>query len=70
MNKIWIAEGKIISTPSSENLCRTQAEIRLFNSSVKDLLCSPLGNHLLMVSGKCSAQLKEFQELYISSKST
>ena len=63
MNKVWTAEGKIVSTPSFENLCRTQAEVKLINSSVSELLTSPLGNHLLMINGKHSQQIQESLEL-------
>jgi L-fucose isomerase-like protein len=52
MDQVWLAEGEIIASGSADNLCRTQAEIRLTSGgSVDDLLRSPLGNHLVLVNG-------------------
>ena len=51
LEKFWVAEGDIISAGNSEMLCRTQAEIRLNDEPVKDILERPLGNHLVMVKG-------------------
>ncbi len=51
MEKLWLAEGDIIQSGKSEDLCRTQAEIRLSTGHVSDLLNAPLGNHLTMVQG-------------------
>jgi len=51
MDKIWIAEGEIIQAGEAEDLCRTQAEVKLTNGTVRDLLQAPLGNHLILVKG-------------------
>jgi L-fucose isomerase-like protein len=52
MDRLWIAEGEILRSGNAENLCRTQAEIRLTRGgTVTDLLRAPLGNHLVVVLG-------------------
>ena len=59
IEKMWVAEGKIIKTGNSEHLCRTQVEIRLTNGNVNELLSSPLGNHIILVNGHHAVKLKE-----------
>ena len=66
LDKIWIAEGELTECGSDENLCRTQAHIKLKEpAKVSDLLNNPLGNHLLMVYGNYAGELKEWWELFI-----
>ncbi|MGE5458019.1 MAG: fucose isomerase, partial [Methanococcaceae archaeon] len=61
MERIWIAEGNIIKAGFAENLCRTQAEIKLTEGgNVKDLLNSPLGNHIVMVFGHHMMRLQHW----------
>ena len=66
MKKLWLAEGNIIQAGFAENLCRTQVEIELISGgSVKDLLQTPLGNHLVMLSGHHLERLKSWWEMMI-----
>jgi L-fucose isomerase-like protein len=66
MEKLWLAEGNIIQAGFAENLCRTQVEIELISGgSVKDLLQTPLGNHLVMLSGHHLERLKSWWEMMI-----
>lgn len=65
IEKIWLAEGEIIQTGNSEHLCRTQIEIQLTNGNVKELLTSPLGNHIILVSGHHAERLKDFWKMLI-----
>lgn len=52
MDRVWLAEGEILRNGDADNLCRTQAEIRLIRGGkVSDLLLAPLGNHLVVVLG-------------------
>ena len=52
LDKIWLANGEIVSTSKEEDLCRTQIEVRLNSDcNVTDLLTNPLGNHLIIVPG-------------------
>jgi L-fucose isomerase-like protein len=62
LDQVWLAEGKIISSGSADNLCRTQAEIRLTaGGRVDDLLRSPLGNHLVLVNGHHLRRLESWR---------
>lgn len=65
IEKIWLAEGEIIQTGNSEHLCRTQIEIQLSKGNVKELLTSPLGNHIILVSGHHAERLKNFWKMLI-----
>jgi L-fucose isomerase-like protein len=52
MDRLWLAEGDILRSGDAENLCRTQAEIKLTRGgTIADLLRAPLGNHLVLVFG-------------------
>lgn len=52
MELFWGAEGEVIENIYSENLCRTQVDIKLLSPHrVEDLLNNPLGNHLIFVKG-------------------
>ena len=65
MEKIWLAEGEIIKTGYAENLCRTQAEVRLTQGNVLELLHAPLGNHLILVKGHHNHRLRTWWETMI-----
>ena len=59
MDRVWLAEGEILRPGNAEDLCRTQAEIQLTaGGRVADLLRAPLGNHLVLVSGRHLERLK------------
>ena len=59
LDKIWLAEGEIIHSGRAENLCRTQVEVKITaGNTVEQLLDSPLGNHITLVSGN---HLKRFE---------
>jgi L-fucose isomerase-like protein len=67
LQKLWLAEGNIIQAGFAENLCRTQVEIELTSGeSVKDLLHTPLGNHLVMLSGHHLERFKTWWEMMIN----
>ncbi|MBT8379068.1 MAG: fucose isomerase [Ignavibacteria bacterium] len=65
MDKIWIAEGEIIQAGKAEDLCRTQAEVKLNNGTIRDLLQAPLGNHLILVKGHHLKQLTDWWKIFI-----
>ncbi len=52
MDKLWLAEGEVVQAGFAEDLCRTQAEIKIHQGQISELLLSPLGNHLVMVQGQ------------------
>lgn len=66
LDKIWVSNGEIIESGSSENLCRTQVKVKLHGSSkVSDLLTAPLGNHILLMRGSYTKELMEWWETFI-----
>ncbi len=66
LEKIWISNGEIIESGSSENLCRTQVKVKLHGSAkASDLLTSPLGNHVLLMRGSYAKELMEWWETFI-----
>lgn len=67
MDKLWLAEGEILSAGNAENLCRTQVKIRLTRGGrVADLLHAPLGNHLVLIRGHHAERLRNWWETFIS----
>lgn len=68
IEKIWLAEGEISRSGNAENLCRTQAEVKLSEGgTVKDLLNFPLGNHIILVKGHYMKKLQSWWDMMISS---
>jgi L-fucose isomerase-like protein len=66
LEKIWISNGEILESGSSENLCRTQVKVKLHGSAkASDLLISPLGNHVLLMRGSYAKELLEWWETFI-----
>ncbi|MBA4406261.1 fucose isomerase [bacterium] len=66
LDKIWVSNGEIIESGSSENLCRTQVKVKLHGSSkASDLLTAPLGNHILLMRGSYTKELMEWWEMFI-----
>lgn len=65
MKKLWLAEGEIVEAGDSEDLCRTQARIKLNTGGISDLLESPLGNHIVMVQGHHLKRLHDWWRLMI-----
>ena len=59
LDKIWIAEGKVLRHLKEPDLCRTQIEIVLSPEKLENLLAEPLGNHLLILPGNYSDKLKK-----------
>lgn len=63
MDRLWLAEGRILRSGDAENLCRTQVEVQLTNGgTVTDLLRAPLGNHLVLVFGHHLNRLQRWCE--------
>lgn len=52
LDRVFIAEGRVMSKPHIADACRTQVEIELSPASLRLLREQPLGNHLLMLPGK------------------
>jgi L-fucose isomerase-like protein len=54
LDRVFIAEGRVVSRPHMEDACRTQVEIELPEEALRALREKPLGNHLLLSPGKHS----------------
>jgi L-fucose isomerase-like protein len=65
MEKLWLAEGAVLQAGGSEALCRTQAQVQLTRGEVRDLLCTPLGNHLVLVPGHHADRLGAWWEMLV-----
>lgn len=65
---LWISNAEIVQSGAEENLCRTQALIKLHGSyKVSDILTEPLGNHMLLLRGNYSKDLSAWWEMFIGS---
>lgn len=58
LDRVFIAEGRVTGRPRLPNTCRTQVEIELPEDSINILREKPLGNHLLVLPGKCEDILR------------
>ena len=65
MEKLWLAEGAILRSGQDESLCRTQVDIKLSRGYVRELLESPLGNHLVLIRGHHASALESSQKMLI-----
>ena len=66
MEQLWLAEGDIVQSGKAEDLCRTQAEIKLSSGHVSDLLQKPLGNHIIMARGHHAQHLHAWWQTMIN----
>lgn len=57
LDRVFIAEGKVVRHPHLEDACRTQTEIELQSERIDLLRNMPLGNHHLMIPGKLAGLL-------------
>jgi L-fucose isomerase-like protein len=65
MERLWLAEGEIVGSGDSEDLCRTQAHVRLTDGRVAELLEAPLGNHIVLVPGHHADTLLGYWEMLV-----
>ena len=65
MEQLWLAEGEIVESGNSENLCRTQARVHLMRGHVSELLRFPLGNHVVLVPGHHGDRLRGYWEALV-----
>ena len=66
LDKVWLANGSIVGSGASSELCRTQATIKVEDRSVTELLDRPLGNHLVLVAGHHGEHLTRWWEMAIA----
>ncbi len=65
LGRVFIAEGKILRNLDEPDLCRTQIELQLDDPSLVGsyFLTAPIGNHHIIVPGRCAAALQAFFRL-------
>ncbi len=62
LDKKFVCSGKIIPHNHNPNLCRTQIRVQIDDrDKLKELLTNPMGNHLLVLFGKHTDILNDFQ---------
>lgn len=67
LDKMWISNGEILESGNSENLCRTQVNVKLHGSAKPtDLLNNPLGNHVLLMRGSYAKELQAWWEIFVN----
>ena len=65
LSRVFIAEGKILRNLDEPDLCRTQIELQLDDPSLISsyFLTAPIGNHHIIIPGRCAAALQAFFRL-------
>ncbi len=58
LDKVFLSEGRVISTHRSDYACRTQLEVALNSDAAKLLKHHPLGNHHLVIPGQHDEMLR------------
>ncbi len=67
LDQIWLAEGDVVATTTRDNLCRTQAEIKLSDKyDINDLLTNPLGNHIILIKGHYTSRMANWRQRFIN----
>ncbi len=65
MELLWAAEGRVIRSGDSADMCRTQVAIELDRpGAVAEILDRPLGNHLVVVRGRCEERLRTWRSFF------
>ena len=54
-----VAEGELLGNQYEQNLCRTQVILRLTPADARYFLTDPIGNHHIIIPGRCRAMLEE-----------
>jgi L-fucose isomerase-like protein len=59
LKRHFIAEGELIGNQYEPNLCRTQVVLQLKPEDARYFLTDPIGNHHIIIPGRCKAVLEE-----------
>jgi len=59
LGRHFAAEGELIGNQYEQNLCRTQVVLQLKPEDARYFLTDPIGNHHIIVPGRCKALLEE-----------
>jgi L-fucose isomerase-like protein len=64
LDRVWACDGELVSRDAQENLCRTQAAVRLSEGRVGELLSQPLGNHLILARGHHAKRFRAWWDAF------
>ena len=59
LKRHFAAEGELLGNQYGQNLCRTQVILRLKPDDARYFLTDPIGNHHIIVPGRCKALFEE-----------
>ena len=59
LKRHFVAEGELLGNQYEQNLCRTQVILRLNPADARYFLTDPIGNHHVIIPGRCKAMLEE-----------
>ena len=59
LKRHFVAEGELLGNQYEQNLCRTQVILRLNPADARYFLTDPIGNHHIIIPGRCKAMLEE-----------
>ena len=59
LDRHFAEEGELLYNQYQDNLCRTQAVLRLSPEAARYFLTNPIGNHHIILPGHCKALLEE-----------
>ena len=60
LKRHFVAEGELIANQYEDHLCRTQVVLQLSPADARYFLTDPIGNHHIILPGRCKALLEEF----------
>jgi L-fucose isomerase-like protein len=64
LREVFLSDGQILASGSSERRCRTQVKVRL-REDLEPLLERPLGNHHVLLRGHWAEDLRAYHDLFI-----
>ena len=59
LGRHFAAEGELLGNEYDRNLCRTQVRLQLKPEDARYFLTDPIGNHHIIIPGRCKALLEE-----------
>ncbi len=63
LDRIWLAEGRVLETELKEGLCRTQLLLEMDSGDLSKLIDEPLGNHLVAAQGSLADTARLYMDL-------
>ncbi len=63
LDRLWLAEGKVLETELKEGLCRTQLLLEMNARDLSKLIDEPLGNHLVVAQGSLADRARLYMGL-------